>query len=145
MPTLLGPEYTTDWRGNPPHMLQPDVPVWYRFLNKYAYLTEKLYYDVMLGGPYDIPLHFDAAMVKMSIANLSKRIDALIVSEDKVFIIEVSADPGLRAIGQCMVYRSLFFQDDIFNLPVTLSIVCARIDIDIAWAAGDLGIQIYVV
>jgi len=145
MPTILGKQFTVDWRGTPPHMLQPDIPVWYRFLEDYGYLIDRLFYDVMLGGPYDIPNGFDQNMQKMAIANLSKRIDALVVSQGKVNIIEVSADPGLRAIGQLMVYRSLYFQDDVFNLPVTLSIVCARIDVDVAWTAGELGFMIYVV
>ncbi len=50
MPTELGRKYALDWRGNPPHMLQPDVPVWYNFLEKWGSQFLSLYYDCLLGG-----------------------------------------------------------------------------------------------
>ncbi|GAH74770.1 unnamed protein product, partial [marine sediment metagenome] len=52
MPTDLGRPYALDWRGDPPHMLQPDIPVWYRFLEKWGSPFLHLYYDCLLGGPY---------------------------------------------------------------------------------------------
>ncbi|GAI93087.1 unnamed protein product, partial [marine sediment metagenome] len=51
MPTFLGKSYSMDWRGDPPHMLKEDVPVWYDFLDRYGYMFHFLYYDCLLGGP----------------------------------------------------------------------------------------------
>ena len=43
MPTTLKRAYALDWRGKPPHMLPPDVPVWYRFLDTWKHEIKALY------------------------------------------------------------------------------------------------------
>ena len=111
MPTTLGKPFSINWRGRPPHMLRPDIPVWYRFLEKWGFLFKKLYYDSLLGGPTLTKKEEKDYMKRMWRANNAKRTDAIAETENEVWIIEVADGPGMRAVGQLMVYQSLWFED----------------------------------
>lgn len=144
MPTILGRKFDTMWRGKPPHMLIPDIPVWYRFLEKWGHLFTTLYYDVLLGGPVLSPDQEKDPYWRMWRANISKRADAIAELEDEVWIIEVSARPGLRAVGQLMVYLSLWIEDPKIGKPERSIIVCEEVDTDLIASAARYGILTYV-
>jgi len=144
MPTLLGKPYATDWRGTPPHMLVQDVPVWYRFLDTYAHLFTRLWYDVLLGGPFLTPDQEADHFWRMWRANTSKRADAVAELKDELWIIEVATTPGLRAVGQLMVYQSLWIEDPKIDKPEILTLVCQHVDTDLLSAAARVGIRTYV-
>ena len=126
-------------------MLQPDIPVWYRFLTVYGYPFSKLYYDCALGGPFLTPDDAKDPMKKMYRSLLVKRADAIADLKDEVWIIEVSADPGLRAIGQLQTYRVLWLRDPKILKPEKLILVAQTIEPDLLDAATTYGIQIYLV
>ena len=144
MPTELGRPYALDWRGDPPHMLRPDVPVWYRFLEKWGGVFEKLYYDCLLGGPYLTPEEKKDPLKRMWRVNNSKRADAIAELKDEVWIIEVAAGPGLRVIGQLQTYRALWIRDTPILKPEKMILVCEIPDTDLFDAAAMFGILIYV-
>jgi len=141
MPTFLGRPYATDWRGAPPHMLQTDVPVWYRFLASWGHLFTNLYYDCLLGGPHLAPHQVDDPYWKMWRANTSKRADAIAELEEEVWIIEVSQRPGLRAVGQLMVYLSLWVEDPKIEKPEKSVLICEHVDTDLIASAARYGIR----
>lgn len=145
MPTTLGKQYSIDWRGDPPHMLQPDIPVWYRFLELYGGEIRALYYDCYLGGPYLSPEDEKDWMKRMWRANTAKRADAIGETDTEVWIIEVSNYPGMRAVGQMLTYQTLWLEDPRIAKLERLLLVCGRIDEDIAAACGKMGILVYVV
>jgi len=145
MPTILGKPYTLDWKGKPPHMLTPDIPVWYRFLSRYGDLFLKLYYDSFLGGPFLSAEDERDPMKRMWRANTSKRADAIAETETEVWLIEVSAYPGMRAIGQLSTYQTLWLEDPKINKIERLVLVCERLDNDIAAACGKFGYQVYII
>ena len=145
MPTLLGRRYEIDWRGNPPHMLPPDVPVWYRFLEKYGEYCKALYYDCLLGGPFLTPDQEKDPFQTMWRFNTSKRADAIAELSTEVWIIEVASYPGLRAVGQLQVYQTLWIEDPKIAKPERLALVAERIDNDLGAACGRFGIQVYLV
>lgn len=145
MPTFLGRPYSIDWRGNPPHMLQEDVPVWYDFLDRYGYLFQKLYYDCLLGGPEYTEEQLKDPIIHMWRQNLSKRADAIAELEHEVWIIEVADFPGLRACGQLNTYRALWIEDPKIMKPEKPVLVCRTIDTDLAKSLALYGGQIYVV
>lgn len=145
MPTDLGKPFSIDWRGDPPHMLKEDVPVWYDWLKKYDYLLIHLYYDVLLGGPAYTYEQLQDPMIRMWRQNLSKRADALAELEKEVWIIEVAAAPGLRSIGQLQTYVSLWIEDPKIPKPEKPVLICRTIDSDLASAASRFGVQIYVI
>ena len=144
MPTTLGRKYQVDWRGNPPHMLETDVPVWYRFLDQWGPLFTSLYYDCFVGGPFYTEKELEDPMKRMWRATVSKRIDALAETDENVWIIEVASSPGLRAIGQVQVYRSLWIEDPKILKPEKVVLVCDTVDQDLISAAARYGIQVYV-
>lgn len=145
MPTELGRKYTLDWRGQPPHMLKPDVPVWYRFLEKWGFLFESLWYDCALGGPWMSAEDLKDPMKRMWRANLVKRADAIAELENEVWIIEVASTPGLRAVGQILTYLSLWLEDPKIDKIERGILVCNNIDTDLIASAGRYGIRVYYV
>lgn len=145
MPTELGQHYLIDWRGDPPHMLKPDIPIWWRFLDAYGSLFLFIYYDVAVGGPYLTPTERQDPLQSMYRRNLVKRIDAVVELPTETWIIEVSADPGLRALGQLISYQTLWKLDPKIPKPETLILVAATIEQDLLTVAGTYGIQCYIV
>jgi len=145
MPTELGRKYSTDWKGNPPHMLTPDIPVWYRFLKTYGHSFISLYYDSFLGGPFLSPAQEADPIQRMWRDNTAKRTDAIAELTDEVWLIEVSAYPGMRALGQLFTYQTLWIEDPKVFKPERLVLVTERLDTDIGAACGKFGIQVYIV
>ncbi len=144
MPTELGRSFSIDYRGRPPHMLDQDIPVWYRFLDDYGHMFQKLYYDVFVGGPWYSKEKLSDPMFYMWRALTSKRIDALAETEKELWLIEVSKDPGLRAVGQLAVYGKLWAEDPKIDKPVKLVLVSAVVDPDLLSAAASFGITPYI-
>jgi len=145
MPTDLGRSYTLDWRGDPPHMLARDVPVWYRFLDKWGPQFIKIYYDCLLGGPFLTPEEKKDSLKWMWRVNLAKRADAICELTDQVWIIEVAADPGLRFLGQLQIYRTLWLRDPPIPKIEKPVLVAETIDPDILDAAGMYGVLVFII
>ncbi|MBA7603957.1 hypothetical protein ES703_11075 [subsurface metagenome] len=145
MPTDLGRPYALDWRGDPPHMLTQDVPIWYKFLEKWGSGFLNLYYDCLLGGPYLTQEEKKDPLKRMWRINLAKRADAIAELENEVWIIEVAPDPGLRVIGQLQTYRALWLRDPKVNKIETMVLVSEVPNEDLFDAASMLGISIYII
>lgn len=145
MPTELHRSYSITWSGDPPHMLKPDIPVWYRFLALYGTPFINLYYDCALGGDFYTRDQLKDPMIRMARALSVKRADAIAEVEEECWIIEVSADPGLRSLGQLQTYQILWLRDPRIFKPEKLVLVCETIEKDLLDAASTYGIQIYVV
>lgn len=143
MPTSLGKAFDVSWRGSPPHMLRGDVPVWFRFLETWGEQFTRLYYDCLLGGPTLTEEEEQDPMKRMWRANTSKRADAIAELEGAAWIIEVAYKPGLRAVGQLMVYQSLWLEDPKILKPEKLILVCGVIDQDLISSAARFGILTY--
>lgn len=141
MPTILGESYLPTWRGKPKQMLSTDHPLWDKFLDQYGSLFERFYYNVMLGeAAIELPAN-PTFEEKIEQSLLSKKIDAIGETKDEVWIIEVASKPGLRAIGQIMSYRSLWFEDPKINKLEHFVMVTDKIDRDLLSAAASYGIE----
>ena len=145
MPTDLGRPYALDWRGDPPHMLKTDIPVWYRFLERYGSPFITLYYDCLLGGPFlteqekKDPLKRDWQIL------LSKRADAICELTDQVWIVEVAQELGLRSLGQLQTYHILWLRNPKIPKLEKLILVGETIDPDFTDAATSYGVQVILV
>lgn len=128
VPTILGPKYTTDWRGKPPHMLAPDIPVWYRFLDKWKEKFLTLYYDSLLGAPELSAEEENDSMKVMWRALTSKRSDVIAVLKDEIWIIEVTDYAGMRTLGQLLTYHTLWVQNPPIDKPEKLILVATAVD-----------------
>lgn len=129
--TILGPKYSIDWRGRPPHMLNPDIPVWYRFLKEWGPHFEALYYDCLLGGPTLSAEKEKDPMERMWRALTAKRADAIAETKTETWLIEVSAYPGMRALGQLLTYKTLWLDDPKIDKPVVMVLVADQVDADV--------------
>jgi len=145
MPTDLGRSYPLDWRGDPPHMLKRDIPVWYRFLEKWGSRFINLYYDCLLGGPYLTPEEKKDPLKWMWRVNLAKRADAIAELENEVWIIEVAPDPGLRILGQLIAYKTLWLRDPQINKLEHMILVSEVPNEDLFDAASTYGVLIYII
>ena len=126
-------------------MLQPDIPIWWRFLEKWGHEVKTLYYDCLLGGPFLSPEEERDPVKKSWRYVTSKRPDAIIETEKEVWIIEVAANPGLRAMGQCIAYLALWLEDPKIIKPERAVLIVETLDTDLGAACGRFGVQIYVV
>lgn len=126
-------------------MLPPDIPIWYRFLDTWKHEVKNLYLDCLLGGPWLSPEEERDPIKKSWRHVTSKRPDAIIETENEVWIIEVSANPGLRAMGQCVAYLALWLEDPVIIKPEKAVLVVETLDTDLGAACGKFGVQIYVV
>uniref|UniRef100_A0A6M3MCY5 Uncharacterized protein n=1 Tax=viral metagenome TaxID=1070528 RepID=A0A6M3MCY5_9ZZZZ len=105
----------------------------------------KLYYDCALGGPTWPPADALDPLKKMWRGLLVKRADAIAELDKEVWIIEVSADPGLRAIGQLISYGHLWKRDPKIDKPVKLVLVSGTIEEDLADVVSSYGVLIFIV
>jgi len=145
MPTTLKRPYAIQWRGDPPHMLPPDIPVWWRFLEKWGHEIITLYYDCLLGGPFLTPEQELDPVWKSWKYTTSKRPDAIAETKNEVWIIEVSANPGLRAVGQCISYQSLWLEDPAITKIERPVLIVETLDTDLGAVCGRLGVLVFVV
>lgn len=126
-------------------MLPPDFPVWWRFFDIWRHKIKTLYYDCLLGGPFLSPEEeLDPIKKSWRYVN-SKRPDAVIETEEEVWIVEVSANPGLRALGQLVAYQALWLEDPKIAKLERAVLVVETLDTDLGAAAGRFGALIFVV
>ena len=131
MPTDLGEPFEITWRGDPQQMLPADVPLWHRFLDRYASNFERFFYNVRVGGPDVSKIEGDEVLKRMWYLNTAKRIDAIGEKENELWIIEVASSPYLRAVGQMLTYRFLWNLDPKINKPVKDVLLCYYLDSDL--------------
>jgi len=131
MPTELGNPFEITWRGDPQQMLPADVPLWHRFLDRYASNFERFFYNVRVGGPDVSKIEGDEVLKRMWYLNTAKRIDAIGEKENELWIIEVASSPYLRAVGQMLTYHFLWDLDPKINKPVKDVLLCYYLDSDL--------------
>lgn len=142
MPTDLGEPYKITWRGDPPQMLPPDVPLWHLFLDHHASEFERFYYNVRVGGPDISSIKGDLAIAKMWYASTAKRIDVIAEKKKEIWIIEVASAPYIRAVGQCITYPFLWKQDPKIKKPFRMVLVCYYIDSDLKRVLDNYRVKI---
>jgi len=131
MPTELGEPFEITWRGDPQQMLPADVPLWHRFLDRYASNFKRFFYNVRVGGPDVSKIEGDEVLKRMWYLNTAKRIDAIGEKENELWIIEVASSPYLRAVGQMLTYHFLWDLDPKINKPVKDVLLCYYLDSDL--------------
>lgn len=144
MPTILGPKYDVEWRGRPPHMLRFDVPIWYRFLEEHKDKFIALYYDCRLGGPGFTPADYDEKLRGMWKYLGSKRADVIAETKDQIWLIEVTSEMHVKALGQLMMYKSLWLKDPKSSKPVEMVLVCDEEDANVVASMEGCGVRIFV-
>lgn len=142
MPTELGDPYQITWRGDPPQMLQADIPLWWKFVDQFGGWFEKFYYNVRVGGPDISKIQGSEEIKKMWYASTAKRIDVIGERTKDLWIIEVAHSPYLRAVGQMVSYEYLWNLDPKINKPVKSLLLCPYIDADLLIILKHTGVTI---
>lgn len=141
----LGPAYPGDWDGAPAGMLPRDVPTWKKFARSHGPGFLNWYFNVRVGTVSQVDDPDSAAYVKMWSDINRKRIDALGVRADSIWIVEVSEDPSNSALGQLMLYVALFAEETDDPRPLIPVLVAQRIDADLARVCAAQGIVVELV
>ena len=126
-------------------MLKTDVPVWYRFLEKYGHPFINLYYDSLLGMKDLTPEERQDPYKRDWQIITARRADAIAELDGEVWIIEVAIDPGLRALGQVLTYRTLWLRDPKIMKMEKMIIVAETMEENLIDAAGVQGVLIFIV
>jgi len=142
MPTELGQEYKPWEIVDPPQMLPEDWIIWHKFRKIFGEIFERFYYNVRVGGQDIQDPAIPEPIRKSWYYSTAKRIDAVGETKDEVWIIEVAANPGLRAMGQIMTYQSLWALDPKINKKGVAVLVVDRIEQDLQFACSVQGVRV---
>jgi len=142
MPTELGEAYEPSNDISPPQMLPEDVPVWQKFRRIFGELFERFYYNVKVGGQDIRDPGIPENIRKSWYYSTAKRIDAIGETKNEVWIIEVAANPGLRAVGQILTYASLWALDNKIAKPAVSVIVVDTMEQDLRFACSVQGVRV---
>jgi len=144
MPTTIGEKYDLSYTGVPPMMSPKDFEIWKRYLPDIPENYEGVYYNVHVGNGLPIPTNLPQKYKDFWLEKTQLRIDALVVFKDKVWIIEIRDSARSDALGRLLAYDMLYRDDNVFGLPVSLTLVTDFYISDLARLAAELGI-IYIV
>lgn len=114
-----------------PHLLPADIALWDRFLTANPNRFEELYYDIRVGDGRDPGQDYAPNIRRMAIDLSQRRIDAIGITPDEIYIIEISTRPGLKALGQLMAYPTLYAQKYPTNKALRPLLVCEDLEADI--------------
>lgn len=115
---------------NYPHLLQPDIELWERFLDANPDKFSHYDYDVRVGLGRDPGAASPENIRRMSIDLSQRRIDAIGYTDSHLTIIEITLSAGLRAIGQLLAYPLLYREAYKPTLPIKLLLVASQIQTD---------------
>lgn len=127
-----------------PHLLPPDVPVWERFLAKYGSQYERIDYDVRVGYGRDPGPNFSPNLRTMGILLSQRRIDAVGITHSTIDIIEITANAGLKAIGQLSAYPALYRDTYHPTKPLRAVLVTESLQSDIKPVLDHTGILYFI-
>ena len=94
-----------------PHLLAEDVVLWNRFIEQHPNRFDYCDYDVHVGDGTKLPDDYEPNYKKMAKELSQFRIDAVGWKGNLPTIIEIKPRASTTAIGQIIVYRTLFKKD----------------------------------
>lgn len=128
-----------------PHLLSKDISVWERYLFLFANQFTSIEYDVRVGKGRPADPGMPPNIRKMAMDLSQRRIDAVGFTEDKIYIIEITTRASTKAIGQLMMYPTLYQQTFRPALPLHPLLVCSSLESDVMPVLLDRDIDFVVV
>jgi len=123
-------------------MMGEDTRVWTRFLESGDIVLQEVWYDVHVGAMVKGDWADDSVTARIAAGLTRKRIDVVALMDGRYWIIEVKPIAMHFAIGQVLVYESLFvreFEPERETWPV---IVCDHVDADVIPECKRLGVVV---
>lgn len=119
----LGNLYPADWTGVPPHMSSGDLPIWQRYHSLHKNEYKGFYYDVAITPVQDLPAGIEPNLLRMWQWNISKRIDAVGITDSEVHVFEVRVAASAGALGAILMYKRMLDIVNAFQLPTSYYIL----------------------
>ncbi len=126
-----------------PHLIASDIEIWNRFLHSNGTHYQAVAYDVHVGHG-EKPLTNVTPAIAYDMKSLTqKRIDAILTTPEKIYIVEIKKHAGSWAVGQALVNRYLFRQTFAPELSLAPMIVTDKPQPDIADVCSHYGIILF--
>jgi len=114
-----------------PHLLDPDIDLWLRFLDLHEDKYNAFDYDIRVGKGRPTTTDQSEAIQKMAIELSQRRIDAVGYNNDSITLIEITCSAGLKCIGQMETYPILYKQTYKPSLQIKTLLLAETIQADI--------------
>lgn len=143
----MPPVYPVQWlpagfRGHYPHMARRDGAVWAKFLAAPPAAFLSYAYDVALGGYRIEGLQLDPQTQLGWQYNTALKIDALGLTAEECWVIEVRPEATVSALGAALTYALVADREALSDLPLRPAVVCEQMQPDVAWACQRLGVRV---
>lgn len=126
-----------------PHLLKADSQLWDEFLLSKALVVSYYDYDVAVGNGRDPGPEYEKNIRQMGLDLSRRRIDAVGTAKDAIYIIEITQQAGLKALGQLHAYPVLYKQTFSPSLRLVPILVARRFSTDAKSAFDNAGIKYY--
>lgn len=123
MPTDLGPVFPPTFAGYPRHMAREDFAIWKHWYPTIEPKPLALYFDVQVGDGRAPPDDAEPWAKDLWLRLTRKRIDALLLHDDHVHLVELRHNATVNALGRLLAYRRLLHDDNPFDLPIVTELV----------------------
>jgi len=123
-------------------MLGEDTAVWTRFLESGDFELREVWYDVHCGQPVLSTLGPDSMQQRIADGLTRKRIDVVAIVDGVYWVIEVKPLVMHFAIGQVLVYTSLFIKEYEPVIETWPVVVCDSVDEDVIPECKRLGVVV---
>lgn len=128
-----------------PHMRKPEQAVWERALNVLKFPEGTYYiYDMHLGNGMPLRADWPEWVQRMATALTQRRVDAVAVAPNGIFIIEVKIRADAGGIGQLLLYRQLYVARFGVVPEPKLIMVAGSASFDLAIILAELGINLVI-
>lgn len=142
---MAEPKFPPDKLFRYPHMFPRDIPIWDRFLDKYAELYVGFDYDIKVGTGVIVPDEWEDNYKRMAEVLSKYRVDVVGHKSGRLEIIEVKPEASTVAIGQVITYIELYKRDFSPSAAVIGVIVTDREVGDMRELTDRLGFEYYVI
>lgn len=142
MPVDLGPKFSPDFAGIPPHVSTEDLRLWEKFRRRYASDYVAFYFDVALGEGEE-PVGPVSERVAAAWRRLTRFRADVVGDTGKVWhLIELRPNGGPGAVGALQTYRTLWGSGPPDGREVVSILVTDRCANDIKVVARLSGIEV---
>ncbi len=122
----------TTIRRHYPHLIASDIEIWNRFIHSCGTHYQQVAYDVHVGHGEKPLTNVNPAIAHDMKTLTQKRIDAVLTTPEKTYIVEIKKRAGSWAVGQALVNDFLYCQTFSPDLPTVPMIVTDKPQPDIA-------------
>lgn len=141
----LTQSFPPSWAGVPAGMPAQDYTIWLRYRPLFASQFTRVYFNVRVGEPAPKIAGLSPEIEKVAEDISRRRIDVVGEKENEWWLLELKALAGTDALGQMVMYKSLWESDPPDGRKVIPCIVTDRADINLTMSARSQGIVVIVV